>query len=375
MDAIIYGSGFIWVAACVCWVFMYWFFKKTFVLFIGTLFLGVIATVACFGVIIGAIGIIHLLWAAPVSIAMIIGAYFVLATQVQQPIVKLNAIIQKMANNDLSITIDQSLLEKKMEVGSIARSVEQLKSNSNALIHELQDNSIILHETSEQLVANSQLLTKGASVHASNLEEISASIEEMGANIRSNAHNVLSSSQLSEESNELLKDSYQQVLAVSDLIHQMDVQLKSIKDIAETTNILAINASIESVKSGKYGKGFSVVAKEVRSLAEQSKEIGDLVIERSHSGVENMDNLASEIQVLVSKNNHTLNSIKEVAASSEEMNIGAQQINSVIQELNSIGQENAAASEELSSTAEQINAIIEQLNKKVSLYKLTPIKD
>ena len=370
MNLLFYGTILISLAAVVCWLFVYWFFRKTFVLLIGSVFLAVIAMVACFGLAVGVNGLMQLTWAVPIAIVCILASYYLLSQQVQKPIVKLTEYINQMSNNDLSIKVDDSLLSKKMEIGIIANSIEKLIENSRNLVKEIHNNSALLNESSKQLISSSQALTRGASVQASNLEEISASIEEMTANIKANAANAHSSSQLSEDSSQLLTISHKQAQKVSEMIHQMDTQLKSIKEIAEKTNILAINASIESVKSGEFGRGFSVVAKEVRNLAEQSKETGGQIIENSQVGVQNIDSLTSEIEQLVGKNTDSLNSIKEVASASEEMSIGASQINSAIQELNSIGQENAAASEEVNTTAEQLNQVSELLNKLLNQYKL-----
>lgn len=326
--------------------------------------------VAIFGLAVGVNGLMQLTWAVPIAIVSILASYYILAQQVQKPIVKLTEYINQMSNNDLSIKVDDSLLNKKMEIGSIANSIERLIENSRTLVREIHNNSSLLNESSVQLISSSQALTRGASMQASNLEEISASIEEMAASIKTNAENANSSSRLSEDSSKLLAVSYEQAQKVSAMIHQMDAQIKSIKEIAEKTNILAINASIESVKSGEFGKGFSVVAKEVRNLAEQSRETGGQIIENSQVGVQNIDSLTSEIEQLVGKNSDSLNSIKEVASASAEMSIGATQINSAIQELNAIGQENAAASEELNTTAEQLNQVSELLNKLLNQYKL-----
>ena len=319
MDLLFYGTILICLAAVICWLLVYWFFKKTFVLLIGTVFLAVIAMVACFGLAVGVNGLMVLTWAVPVSIVCILGSYYILAKKVQQPIVHLTNLIDRMAQNDLSINVDEGLLTQRYEIGLIAKSMEQLINNSRQLVKELHNNSMLLNDSSKQLMSSAQSLTKGASIQASNLEEISASIEEMVANIKSNAHNALSSSRLSEDSNDMLEVSHQQAQKVSELIHQIDNQLLSIKEIAEKTNILAINASIESVKSGAFGKGFSVVAKEVRTLAEQSKDTGNSIIENSQIGVQNIDSLATEIKRLVEKNNDSLNSIREVASASESL--------------------------------------------------------
>lgn len=354
MSVFLSGVLAIIAAGLICWILLFLVFKRTFVLAIGSVFLVVIDMVAVFGFVLGQKGLIHILWAAPVAIVCILSSYYLLSVWVKEPIQHLTGIIRSISNKDLTATIDKKYDRNKYEIKDIVASIQELLDGHRQLISELDNSASSLLNTSTQVNTSSGSLSTGASQQASGLEEISSSIEEMTTGIQNNADNAIQSKEISERSYRKLGDLYKKVEEAVDMMNQIHSEVSTVAEIATQTNILALNASIEAVKAGDAGKGFGVVASEVRKLAEQSTVSANQIISLTGDGVLKVNEVMSEIKIVNEETKKSTELVSEVAAASNEMRIGARQINSAIQELNSVVQNNASSSEELSATSESL---------------------
>jgi len=148
-------------------------------------------------------------------------------------------------------------------------------------------------------------------------------------------------------------------------------KISVIKEIAEKTDLLAVNAAIESARAGEYGKGFAVVASEVRKLAEHSQKAAKEIDEISMTSVQTAELSGKLLAEVIPQIQNTAKLVQEISATSMEQNSGVNQISQSIQQLTSIVQQNSALSEELASSSEEVSAQAQLLLENVSYFKIS----
>jgi methyl-accepting chemotaxis protein len=213
-------------------------------------------------------------------------------------------------------------------------------------------------------------LSKGSAEQAASAEEVSTSIEEMVANIDQNTENAVKTEKITIETakdvniaNELSSEAAKAMKLVSE-------KITVISDIAFQTNILALNAAVEAARAGEHGRGFSVVAAEVRKLAERSKSAADEIVSLVNTGLKVSNEAGEKTRMLVPDIEKTTQLIKEISAASLEQKTGAEQINLAMQQLNMITQENASSSDELTQSSNQLSVLATNLNRAVGFFKI-----
>jgi methyl-accepting chemotaxis protein len=199
-----------------------------------------------------------------------------LTQSLAQSISQISQTLTRLAKGDLDATVPElgSIEElRRMSrqfgefVAEVARVLTSVRSAANALV-----------AASSQVSSASQALSQGTTEQATSVQEITANLEQMNAIINQNASNSSETRRIAVKGAREAEEGGKAVQETVGAMHKIADRVSIIEEIARQTNLLALNAAIEAARAGDHGRGFSVVASEVRKLSERSqsaaKEIG-----------------------------------------------------------------------------------------------------
>jgi methyl-accepting chemotaxis protein len=293
-------------------------------------------------------------------------AYFITDNLVN-PIKKSLVFANKVAKGDLTANVK---IEQKDEIGQLANALTDMVSQLQSIVTNIKTGSDNLAVASQQLTGGAQQISSGVSEQAASAEEISSSMEEMTANIQQNAVNAKKAMKISNEAsksiNNVASASEQNVEASA----KINSKIKIIVEIAQQTNILALNAAVEAARAGESGKGFTVVATEIRKLAERSKDAANDIVELADGGTKISEKSHNLLKEIIPAINNTSMLVQEIASSSMEQEQGVNQVNSAIQQFSMVTQQNATSAEEMASSSEELSGQASELDTMIKFFKV-----
>ena len=256
------------------------------------------------------------------------------------------------------------------EIGELTTSLGEMADKLREIISGIRTSADNIAESSNQLSTSSLELANGASNQAVSSEEISSSMEQMVANIHQNSENARQTESIARQSAEGIKKGYETTLRSVVAMKEIAERIKVIDEISRQTNILALNAAIEAARAGEQGKGFSVVANEVKKLAERSQTAANEIIRLSHDTVQLATTSGQELESINPDIQKTALLVQEIASSSFEQIGGAEQVNKAIQELNLVTQQNTQTSNVFSTNATDLSILAARLKELVDYFRI-----
>lgn len=352
-----------------------------------------------------------------IVVLLVIVIAFILANMLSKPIAQASKHISVLANADFTQTVPEKLMKRKDEIGDLAQSMNQMQGSLLDLIKSVSGATNQLSTSSEELSQSASEVTEGSKQIATTMQELSSGTEaqanssgtiselmESFVNKVAEANNgTMRTSKESQsiikqtdEGKELMEQSVTQMQVIHQIVQDavqkvqgLDRQSKEIsklveviQGIAEQTNLLALNAAIEAARAGEHGKGFAVVADEVRKLAEEvTSSIGNItdivngiqkesneVTNSLQNGYEVVEEGSKQIAVTGEKFveiNHSVSSmatmIQSISVQLTEIAEDSGKMNESIEEIAAVSQESAAGVEQTSASAEQLLGSMEEV--------------
>lgn len=317
----------------------------------------------------------------------------------------------RFSEGDLTVTVtppksddDVSLLFKGFN-----KSVDNIKN----MLMRVTEAVAAAASASTEISSSSEQMAAGAQEQSTQANEVASAIEEMTTTIVETSRNSMNASAKSTEAKKIaleggnvVSETVRGMNRIAEVVNSAAVTVKKlgkssdeigeiiqvINEIADQTNLLALNAAIEAARAGEQGRGFAVVADEVRKLAERTtkatKEIAEMIkqiqndttgavtsIEQGTEEVENGRKLAEKaggaLKLIIQASEEVQDLVTQVATASEEQSSAAEQISRSIEGINTVTNESAMGVQQIARAAEDLNNLTENLQNLVEIFKLS----
>lgn len=299
-----------------------------------------------------------------------VGVTFLITRNITRPLGIAVEAAKRIADGDLTVELSS---QSNDETGQLLSAMQSMLEGLNGMVHQITAATGQLGTTADQMSLVTQQTSQGAQQQQGETNQLATAMEEMSATVQEVARNATDAAEAAQNADQaanvgkrevnetigVINNLVDEITAATNVVQELQTEtdnigsvLGVIRGIAEQTNLLALNAAIEAARAGEQGRGFAVVADEVRTLAsrtqESTQEIQDM-IERLQSGASNavtsMESSRDMSQSSAEKANSTGDSLTEIVAAV-----------STITEMNT----------QIASAAEQQGVVAEEINRNVS---------
>jgi methyl-accepting chemotaxis protein len=329
---------------------------------------------------------------------------------IANPLKTISSVAERISSGDLTVNVPP--YRRADEVGLLAQIFRRMVDALREVNREVRESVHVLSGSTGEIVAATTQLAVGTAETATAVSQTTTTVEEVrqvaevasqkAKHVLDNAQKSLQVAQAGKKSVEDTILGMQRIQGQMDLIGDSIVRLSeqsqaigeiiaTVTDLAEQSNLLAVNAAIEAAKAGEQGRGFAVVAQEVRSLAEQSKQATAQVrtilndIQKATSiavmateqggravegGVQQSSEAGEAIRRLADVIAEAAQAATQIAASSQQQLVGMSQVAQAMENINQAGAQNAASTRQAEAIARDLHGLGKRLKQLVDQYSL-----
>lgn len=304
------------------------------------------------------------------------------AVNLIRPVLRLLERCKQIAAGDL--TGEALVVKSQDEIGQVSEATNQMTQSLRDLVSEMTHASDNVAAAATEIAASSEEMAAGMDTQSDQIMQISSSIEQMSASVVEVARKSSDASNAAAEAGQAAKEGGavvsetidgmgaidQAVTASSDSVkelgqlgEQIGAVIEVINDIADQTNLLALNAAIEAARAGEHGRGFAVVADEVRKLADRTtkatEEVGQSITAiqtGTNDAVQRMQSGTEQVKIGVQRATVSGENLQRIVANAEN-------VSAMVQSIAAAAEEQSASSEQVSNSAEQIASVAQEAGR------------
>lgn len=345
-----------------------------------------------------------------ISILLGIAMTLLLNRIVADPLKELSGAAARVAGGDLRVIVGAS--DRTDETGVLMQTFHTMVTNLREVMGQISEGVNVLAASASEITASTTQVASGSAETASAVSETTTTVEEVKQTAQAatqKARYVADTSQqtaqISERGKKAMNESLesmhriqaqmgsiaQSIVRLSEQSQAIGEIIATVNDLAEQSNLLAVNAAIEAARAGEQGKGFAVVAQEVKSLAEQSKQataqvrtiLGDIqkattgavmATEQGSKAVEGGVKLSGEagesIRLLTESVAEAAQAATQIAASAQQQLAGMDQVTLAMQNINQASAQNVASTRQAEAAAQNLHELGQKLKKLVEQYRV-----
>ncbi|MBZ0091846.1 MAG: methyl-accepting chemotaxis protein [Sulfuricellaceae bacterium] len=352
-----------------------------------------------------------LLAAIGISIPLLLFIYIFIRTFVTRPLRDMTHGLMDIAQGEGDLTRRLSIRGQD-EIGQASMMFNQVMEQFQNLIRHVGESAGQVSVASRQLAAHASLVADSSHLQSDKTTSVTSAIEAMAANVNSVSETTGAVRQLSldslehqHEGNESLSELVGEIdsveSAVKEIAHSVNefvssttaisTMTRQVKDIAEQTNLLALNAAIEAARAGEQGRGFAVVADEVRKLAEKSAQAASQIdgvtqsithqsqsvataIEDGLSHLSSSQDSLEKVAIVLSEASGVVSQVSEglssITSATEEQRLTASEVSQHAEAIAGMADENSKAAEDAAREAQHLESLAESLQETVGRFKV-----